>query len=379
MTAPLTGVRVLDLSTVAFGPYASLILADQGAEVIKIESPEGDSTRYTGPARHPGMSAMFLAVNRNKKSVVLDLKQASDRERLWQLVPDVDVVMHNIRPQKTKAIGIDYQTLVKLNPRLVYAQLSGFGENGPYAGRPAYDDIIQGMCGAASLMQKQFGEPRYFPTILADKTSGIVAAQAISAALFAQSRHGRSVHIEVPMYETMVSYTLLEHWYGRFFAEHTAETGYPRVLDASRRPYATSDGFLCVMPYSDRHWKSFWEASGRLDLAADARFETIDQRTRHIAELYDLLQMTLRGRPTADWLALCGKLEIPACRVNDIADLENDEHLKAIGFFCDVDHPSEGKLRAVASPVLFDGNRGPQNPAPLLGQHNDEVLGRKLF
>ena len=174
MTLPLSGIRIVDLSTVAFGPYASQILADQGAEVIKVESPDGDSSRYTGPSRHAGMSAMFLSLNRNKKSVVLDLKQPANREALWCLADGADVVMHNIRRQKTKAIGIDFETLTARNPRLVYAQLSGFGEAGPYAGKPAYDDIIQGMCGAASLMQRQFGEPRYLPTILADKTCGVL-------------------------------------------------------------------------------------------------------------------------------------------------------------------------------------------------------------
>lgn len=375
MSLPLSGLRIVDLSSVAFGPYASQILADQGAEVIKVESPEGDSSRYTGPARHPGMAAMFLALNRNKKSVVIDLKLAAGREALWQLVDDADVVMHNIRAQKTQAIGIDYDTLSARNPRLVYAHLSGFGEAGPYAGRPAYDDIIQGMCGAASLMQRQFGEPRYLPTILADKTCGIVAAQAITAALLSRQSSGSGMRVEVPMYETMVSFMLLEHWYGNYFDEHAGPLGYPRVLDESRRPYATGDGHICLMPYGDRHWRDFWQAAGRADLGADARFSTMQQRTAHIAELYALLGEVLRTRSTDAWLALCEELQIPACRVNSLEEIQQDPHLRAVGFFQEVQHPSEGRLQSMTSPVLFDGQRAPLAPAPRLGEHNHEILG----
>lgn len=375
MTLPLSGIRIIDLSTVAFGPYASQILADQGAEVIKIESPEGDSSRYTGPARHPGMSAMFLALNRNKKSVVLDLKQSDGREALWELTRGADVVMHNIRARKTRDIGIDFETLSLLNPRLVYAHLSGFGESGPYAGRPAYDDIIQGMCGIASLMQQQFGEPRYLPTILADKTCGIVAAQAITAALLARATNGRGVRVEVPMYETMVSYVMLEHWYGSYFEEHTDQLGYPRILNESRRPYATADDYICLMPYGDRHWRDFWQAVGRPELNADLRFATMQQRTAHIAELYGLLAETLRSRPAAEWLALCDDLEIPACRVNSLDQVTRDPHLRAVGFFQDTQHPSEGRLRSMTAPVLFDGERAPLAPAPRLGEHTKEIIG----
>lgn len=376
MTLPLSGVRIVDLSTVAFGPYASQILADQGAEVIKVESPGGDSSRYTGPARHHGMSAMFLSLNRNKKSVVLDLKHQSDREALWRLVDVADVVIHNIRQQKTKAIGIDYETLHARNPKLVYAHLSGFGESGPYAGRPAYDDIIQGMCGAAALMQRQFGEPRYLPTILADKTCGVFAAQAIAAALLGRAQSGRGMHVEVPMYESMVSFMLVEHWYGGYFKEHAGELGYPRVLDESRRPYPTADGHICVMPYGDHHWRAFWLAVDRPDLAADARFADMQQRTRNISALYALLGETLRLRTTAEWLALCERLEIPACRMAALEDISQDPHLQAVRFFEDVDHPSEGTLRTMRSPVLFDGERPSLKPAPRLGQHTHEILGR---
>ncbi len=375
MSLPLSGLRIIDLSTVAFGPYASQILADQGAEVIKVESPEGDSSRYTGPARNPGMAAMFLALNRNKKSVVIDLKLAAGREALWRLIDGADVVMHNIRAQKNRAIGIDFETLSARNPRLVYARLSGFGEAGPYAGRPAYDDIIQGMCGAASLMQRQFGEPRYLPTILADKTCGIVAAQAITAALLSRQSTGQGMHVEVPMYETMVSFILLEHWYGSYFDEHTGPLGYPRVLDESRRPYATGDGHICLMPYGDRHWRDFWRAAGRSDLEADERFATMQQRTAHIGELYALLGETLRTRSTDEWLALCERLEIPACRVNSLDGIRQDPHLRAVGFFQDVQHPSEGRLQSMTAPVLFDGERAPLAPAPRLGEHNEEILG----
>lgn len=230
------------------------------------------------------------------------------------------------------------------------------------------------MSGGVSLMQRQGGEPRYLPTILADKTSGVVAAQAITAALLARSRHGRGVHVEVPMYETMVAFTLLEHWYGRFFEEHAAQSGYPRALDPSRRPYATRDGYVCVMPYNDRHWREFWTSAGRTDLADDPRFQTISGRTSNISELYRLLEATLAQGTTEEWLVLCSRLEIPACKVFDVVDIVDDEHLNAVGFFREMDHPSEGRLRMMASPVLFDSQRPRLSPAPRLGQHNAEYI-----
>src|SRR5690606_25669005 len=258
----LAGVRVLDLTSVVFGPYASQILADYGADVIKIESPEGDSTRRTGPQQEAGLAAIFLGINRNKRSVVLDLKQAGARDALLALVDDADVLMHSMRPAKMARLGLDPHTLCARNPRLVYAGLYGFGEGGAYAGQPAYDDIVQGLSGVADIAQRQGGTARYLPTIAADKTCGLAAARAILAALLQRERTGRGQQVEVRMFESMASYLLVEHFYGRHLQDTPGPAGYPRVLAPWRRPYQTADGLLCMMPYTDAHWRRFFTETG---------------------------------------------------------------------------------------------------------------------
>jgi crotonobetainyl-CoA:carnitine CoA-transferase CaiB-like acyl-CoA transferase len=371
---PLDGVRVLDLSTVVLGPYASQILAEYGAEVIKIETPEGDSTRRTGPSTEAGMGAIFLGVNRGKKSVVLDLKQADCRDALLALVDRADVLMHSIRPQKLAAIGLDRQTLMSRNPRLVYVGLHGFAEDGPYGGMPAYDDIIQGLSGCAGLMEAQSGRPQYYPTIAADKTSGLVAAHAILAALFKRERTGHGSYVEVPMLESMVAFNLVEHFYGLHFEPRLAEAGYPRLLNPYRKPFRTRDGYLCAMPYTDQHWKRFFVEAGEPQLADDPRFAGIAQRTRHIEALYEIADRLIAGRTTGEWLEVCARLEIPASRMNRLDDLQGDEHLKATGFFITVADPAMGNVLFPGNPVQIDGERLPVRMPPRLGEHTAEVL-----
>ncbi len=371
---PLDGIRVIDLSTVVLGPYASQVLAEYGADVIKIEAPEGDSTRRTGPSTEAGMGAIFLGVNRGKRSVVLDLKQPAGREALLKLVDSADVLMHSIRPQKLAAIGLDPKTLMARCPRLVYVGLHGFAEDGPYGGLPAYDDIIQGLSGCAGLMERQGGVPQYFPTIAADKTTGLVAAHAILAALLKRERSGEGSYVEVPMFESMVAFNLVEHFYGRHFEPPLADAGYPRLLNAFRKPFKTLDGFLCAMPYTDAHWKRFFIEAGEPDLANDPRFANISERTRHIEALYQIADRILATRSTAQWLEVCARLEIPASRMNRLEDLQHDEHLRATGFFTTVDDPAMGRLRFPGVPVLIDGERAPVRMPPRLGQHTAEVL-----
>ena len=236
MTGPLDGFRVLDLSSVVLGPLATQVLGDLGAEVIKIESPEGDTTRRTGPQRSPGMAALFMGVNRNKRSAVLDLKQAAARDALWRLIDRADVFIHSIRPQKIARLGFGHESVCERNPRIVYAGLHGYRTDGPYGGQPAYDDVIQGRSGSADLMARLVGEPRYMPTIMADKTCALVAAYSVIAALLARERTGRGQFVEIPMFETMAAFNLTEHIYGRAFDPAEAEMGYPRVLVPWRRP-----------------------------------------------------------------------------------------------------------------------------------------------
>ena len=371
---PLAGVRVLDLTAVVLGPYASQMLADYGADVIKIEAPEGDTTRYTGPTTETGMGAIFLGVNRGKRSVVLDLKREEARAALMGLVDTADVFMHSIRPQKLADLGADPATLLARNPRLVYAGLLGFGEDGPYGGLPAYDDIIQGLSGCAALMQRQTGEPQYLPTVAADKISGLFAANAIMAALVNRERTGLGGYIEVPMFESMVAFNLVEHFYGLHFDPPLSAPGYPRVLAPWRRPYRTTDGYICALPYTDAHWRRFFIEAGRLELADDPRFASITERTQHIETLYEMAAGIIGTRSTAEWLATFQALEIPASRINSLEDLPHDEHLRATAFFATLDDAKLGRLRFPGVPVKFDRERPPVRMPPRLGEHTNEVL-----
>lgn len=372
---PLSGIRVVDLSTVVMGPYASQWLADLGAEVIKVETPEGDSTRRTGPATEDGMSAIFLGVNRSKKSVVLNLKRPAAQAALHKLLESADVLLHSMRPQKLAKLDLDPASVMARHPKLVYVSLLGFAEDGPYGGRPAYDDIIQGLCGNAALMAAQTGTVRYFPTISADKTSGLIAALSISAALAGRERQGgKGGMVEVPMFESMVAFNLVEHLYGQHFEPPRATAGYPRVLAPLRRPYQTADGYVCMMPYTDAHWRDFFTSAGRLDLAEDTRFTNISARTRHIETLYEITGDIVRERGTDEWLALCETLQIPVARVNELDELVDDPHLRATGFFDQVDDAAMGTLRFPGAPVRFNGERAHATVPPRLGEHTREIF-----
>ena len=372
---PLTGVRVLDLTSVVLGPYATQMLGDLGADIIKIEAPEGDTTRYTGPRRHADMASLFMGINRNKRSIVLDLKQGSARAALLRLVDTADVFVHNIRPQKLEKLGLGPDTLLARQPRLIYAGIHGWREDGPYSGRPAYDDIIQGLCGIAGLMDTLTGEPRYAPTILADKTCGLMAAQAILAALYHREKTGRGQFIEIPMFEIMVSFVMVEHLHGRTFVPEEGTLGYSRVLAPWRRPYRTADGYVCMLAYTDGQWRRFWGALGRPEMMQDPRFADMAARSRHIDEVYRLAGEQLGSRTTAEWIALFDQLEIPAGPVNSLEQVMDDPHLDAIGFFRRMQHPTEGKVVMPDVPVRFA-----ETPAaigrlpPRLGEHGREIL-----
>ncbi|MFK4583754.1 CaiB/BaiF CoA transferase family protein [Bradyrhizobium ottawaense] len=371
---PLAGVRVLDLTSVVLGPYATQMLGDLGADVIKIEGPDADSTRFTGPCQNPGMAALYMGVNRNKRSLVLDLKQPAGRNALLRLVDQADVFVHNIRPQGIKRLGLDPDAILSRNPRLIYAGLYGWREGGPYAGRPAYDDIIQGMCGFASLMGHIAGEPRYAPTIIADKTCGLVAAQTILAALLHRERTGRGQFVEIPMFETMVAFVMVEHLYGRTFGDE-GKSGYSRVLAAWRRPYQTKDGYVCMMAYTDAQWTRFWSAVGKPDMMSDERFKNLAARSDHIDEVYRLAGLELKARSNSEWLALFESLEIPAGRVNSVSDLFSDPQLVATGFFRTERHPTEGDIIVPDIPVRFAETPGTiRLLPPRFGEHSEEVL-----
>jgi crotonobetainyl-CoA:carnitine CoA-transferase CaiB-like acyl-CoA transferase len=372
--APLAGIRVLELGSVLMAPYAGQWLGDLGADVVKVEPPSGDTTRRTGPAAEEGMAAEFLTVNRNKRSIVLDLKTEAGRAALLVLVDTADVLLHNNRPQKMKALGLDPDTLLERNPRLVYACFHGFGEDGPYGGRPAYDDVIQGLCGLAHLMGERTGAPAYLPTVAADKTTGLTGAIALLAALMQRERTGRGAYVEIPMFESMVAFTAVEHLYGRCFDPPRGPAAYPRVMTPERRPYATADGYICVLPYTDKHWRDLFEHCARADLAADPRFADIGARTENIGALYATLAELLRTRPTDEWLDVLGRLEVPCAPVKSLEALVDDPHLAAVGFFTRLQQPDGSALRLPGAPVLFDGQRPPLRPPPRLGEHTQEIL-----
>jgi crotonobetainyl-CoA:carnitine CoA-transferase CaiB-like acyl-CoA transferase len=379
VAGPLAGVRIIDLTTVVLGPYATQMLGDLGADVIKVEAPDGDSTRHTGPACNPHMASLFLGTNRNKRSIVLDIKVPAARDVLLRLIDSVDVFVHNIRPHKLAKLGLGPDALLARRPALIYAAIHGWREDGPYGGRPAYDDIIQGYAGVAGLMETLTGEPRYMPTILADKTCGLMATQAILAALFHRQNTGRGQLVEIPMFETMVSYLMVEHLYGATFVPPKGEPnrgmGYARVLAPWRRPYRTTDGRICMLAYTDQQWRRFWQAAGRPEMMDDPRFVDLAARTRHIDDVYRLAGEALAARTSQDWLALFDKLEIPAGPVNALADLPDDPHLAAIGFFRHFRHPSEGEIVMTDVPLRFSDSPAEINRLPpRLGEHGRDIL-----
>ena len=371
---PLSGIRVLDLTTVMLGPYATQMLGDYGADVIKIESPGGDSTRATGPALEPGMAATFIGANRSKRSIVLDLKQPAAREVLMALTDNADVLVYNMRPQKMAALGLTPSVLRSRNDQLIVVAINGFAEDGPYGGRPAYDDIIQGLCGLASLSELQGQEPAYMPTVIADKTCALFTTQAILMALVSRGQQGCGAYVEVPMLESMVNFTLVEHFYGAHFRPPLSEPGYARLVTKWRRPYKTVDGYVCVVPYSDDHWRKFFVEVDRADLLKDPRFDGLAARTHNIEALYSELAKCIAPRTTADWLETCDRLDIPAAPMRRLADLEKDPHLAKTGFFTSIEDPSMGPLVMPAAPLRFDGAKAVHSLPPRLGQHTVEVL-----
>ena len=373
---PLAGVRVIDLTTVAMGPYATQILGDMGADVIKVESPEGDVFRYAAPQRHPGMGAAFLNLNRNKRSIAMDLKRPDERERLLELVKSAVVFVYNVRPQSMRKLGLDYESLARLNPRLIYCGTYGFSEKGPYAGQPAFDDIIQAMSGIAAL-QGHNGDagPEYVNTILADKAAGLTAAYAIAMALYERERSGKGQAIEVPMYETIVSFTLLEHLAGETFIPAVDSMGYERVLSPNRKPYRTKDGYIGLLPYTTAQWQRFFTVAGESELAADPRVSDASSRSRSIDALYAELARIVATKSTAQWVALLKDADIPMAPVRTPEDLLEDSHLAALDFFHEVDHPSEGRMRTLGIPVTFSRTPGAlRRLPPRLGEHREEIL-----
>jgi crotonobetainyl-CoA:carnitine CoA-transferase CaiB-like acyl-CoA transferase len=372
----LHGVRVVELTSVVLGPWACQILADMGADVIKIEPPNGDSNRQLGMSRHKGMAALYLTCNRNKRSVVLDVKQLEGREALLDLVRTADVFVHNNRPQVMGKLGLDYAALAAVNPMLVYCGSYGYARRGPYGARGALDDSIQSIAGIAMLNEMVLGEPRYLPTIVADKTTALMVANGVLAALFARERTGRGQELEVPMFETMVSFVMAEHLWGMTFEPPLGPPGYVRLMSIHRRPYRTRDGYVAILPYMNAHWETFCDVTGHPELKTDPRFASMGERTRNIDDTYAETARIMATRTTQEWLDLFAPTSVPVNRVNSLADLATDPHLVETGFWKTIEHPTEGRLRTTAFPVSFSDTPADElrRHAPRLGEHTRELL-----
>jgi len=349
----LEGIRVIDVTSVGMGPFATQFLGDMGAEVIKVESPQGDVFRHTQPTKSAGMGAAFLNLNRNKSSVVLDLKVAQDLAKLKTMVDDADVFVSNLRPSVLKRYGLDAKTRLAANSRLIHCVGMGYGQGGPYADLPAYDDIIQARCGLVDLQSRHSEQPQYVNTIIADKVTGLTMAAAIPVALYEREQSGHGQAIEVPMFETMVAFSLVEHLGHHTYRPPTGSMGYERVLSPNRKPYATRDGFLSLLPYTDAHWQAFFEVAEAPELAHDPRFVRTTVRALHYNALYALVAEKVETQTTAEWLARLATTTIPHAPVITLDTLPQDPHLVATGFFQEVDHPTEGPLLAVSNPVKF--------------------------
>jgi len=375
LPGPLDGIRVLDLTSVVLGPLATQTMGDMGADIVKIEGPAGDTTRYTGPKRSADMSALYMGLNRNKRSIVLDLKQQSAKDALWRLIDTADVFVHSVRPQAMERLGFGTDAVCARNPRIIYCGIHGFRMDGPYAGRPAYDDVIQGLSGSADLMARLVGEPRYMPTIMADKTCGLVTVNAVLAALLEREKSGKGQFVEIPMFETMVAFNMADHIFGHTFDPPEGPMGYSRVLTPSRRPYKTTDGYICLLAYTDIQWVRFWEEVGQPDLKDDPRFDSLSSRADNIEAVYSLAGEFIATRSTRDWLDTLERLEIPCGEITEIEDISNDPHMQAVGFFRKEQHPTEGAITVPDTPVQFS-----RTPAsidrlqPKLGEHSAEIL-----
>jgi crotonobetainyl-CoA:carnitine CoA-transferase CaiB-like acyl-CoA transferase len=378
---PLEGIKVIDMTTVLMGPYATQMLGDYGADVIKIEALEGDVTRLIGPTRHPGMGPVFLNTNRNKRSIALDLKKAAGRDAVLRLIETADVLMYNVRPQAMARLQLGYDVISKLNPRLIYAGVFGFGQDGPYAAKPAYDDLIQGATALPALMaQTGDGIPRYVPNALVDRIVGLTAVGAVCASLVNRDRTGRGQRVDIPMFETMAGFVLGDHMGGLTYQPPLDKGGYARHLSRDRRPYKTSDGYICVIVYNDKQWENFFKATGRDDLRGDPKFATFAGRAVNIDVVYGELARIFETRTTAEWSELLTKADVPVMPMHDLEGMLQDPHLVATGFFPVVDHPTEGPIHSMkVSATWSETPAETRRLAPRLSEHCEEVLREAGF
>jgi crotonobetainyl-CoA:carnitine CoA-transferase CaiB-like acyl-CoA transferase len=374
---PLAGLRIIDITEVVMGPSATQMLADLGADIIKVEPPGGDMLRATGPGGRAGAGPLFLNLNRNKRSIVLDLKHPAGKEALLRLAKDADALVYNVRPQAMKRLGLDYEAVRLVNPQIVYVGMFGFSQRGRYASARAFDDMIQAAVAIPEASVRAGSDvPRYAPVNLADRATGLYAFGVICAALLARERTGTGQAVDVPMFETIAQLVLGDHLYGHTFVPARGGFGYPRLLNRQRRPYPTKDGLVCCVVYTNEQWTGFMRAVGEAEFfETDPRFADGESRTQHVEALYDILAEKLVTKTTKEWRELLEPLGIPVLESHTFDSLLEDPHLRDIGFFQEYEHPTEGALRTMAvASEWAETPLPPLRPPPLLGEHSAEVL-----
>ena len=373
--APLKGIKIIDASSILMVPYCTRLLADMGAEIIKVETLSGDNTRYIGPSVNKGMAAVFLNINRNKKSISVDLKSADGRLIIYKLIKKSDVFVSNIRKASLEKLKLTHSDFIKINPKIITANAVGFSSRGPYAGLPAFDDTIQAISGMAAYQETYSDQPSYTSGATADKVTGLMLGMSILSALFNREKNGEGTELEVPMMETMVDFTLVEHLYGYNFLPPKAPPVYPRQSSPNRKPYKTLDGYIAVLPYSDDQWLRFFSIIKKENILKDPKFCSLESRNQNIDELYKILSEELKKRNTSFWIKNLREQDIPATKVNFPKDLFEDEHLERTNFFKVQDHPTEGKLLYPSFPVEFNKDETAESlHAPSLGENTKEIL-----
>jgi crotonobetainyl-CoA:carnitine CoA-transferase CaiB-like acyl-CoA transferase len=386
-TGPLKGVRIVDLTSVVFGAYATQMLGDLGADVIKVEFPGGrrgaggDIMRWAGhtPDGAPDdLGPIYMTINRNKRSILLDIRQEKDAATLRRLIKTADVFTTSVRYDGMKRIGIDYEAVKTIKPDIIYVHGAGYGAAGPYAGEPAYDDLVQSASGFADLLNRTDGlpEPRLLPALIADKVSGLFMTQAVLAALFHRQKTGEGQFVEVPMLECVTSFNLAEHFYGHVYDPPTGQWGYPRVVNPTRKPFPTKDGYIGLLPYTDQQWDQFFEIAGwKETIGQDPRFADYRTRGQHVRELYGMVDQVTMTKTTDEWLALLKPLQIPVVKMNRMDDLMTDPHLEAVGFFERYEHPEAGPYYGIKPPIGYSATpANVRRHPPRMGEHTDEIL-----
>jgi len=379
-TGPLAGVKIIDMSSVVLGPFATLIFGDLGADVIKIESGQkgkaGDTMRYAGASPTGDLGPIYTSLNRNKRSVQLDAKTDDGKAAIIEMLKTADVFFHNVRLAGMGRLGLDYESVKAINPGIVYVHCAGFGAGGPYEKRQAYDDLIQGASGFAALNAMRSGaDPEYAPSLVADKTVGLFATYATLAALYHKQKTGEGQFVSVPMLESFTFFNMVENLYGETFVPGNGKLAYSRSINANRKPYKTKDGYIGLVPYSDRQWEQFFEMGGKTGVWEDPRFSTYSARTENITELYAIIGEVALLKTTDEWLELLDEANIPAMRYNRMEDVLTDPHLAAVDFFQIREHPDAGDYRAMRHPVQFSAT--PADIAldpPTLGADTEMVL-----